>query len=281
MVDPFFAAPPVFAADELPCDGVRVAAHRQPARRFRATCWSPAYILHVHEGADLHMKGSSAGAAIDEVFRRDALFVVAPRSGTTLDWDGTYSFTRVRLEAALIERAADDLNARLPSGTSGLARAHDPSTMHAARALLAAARSAQPPALLVGALTTILASSIVTLLARDRSAEHVRGLSETARGNVLAFIDDRIDASISLDDLANAAGLSRFHFVRCFRQSTGMTPHRYVLERRVVRARELLCGTRMPITEIALHCGFASASHLAAQFRRFTGTAPSEYRAAH
>jgi AraC-like DNA-binding protein len=281
MADPFFAAPPLFAAGPLSCDGLRVEAHRQPPRNSRAACWSPAYILHVHEGADLRMRGTCCGDRLDEIFRRDGLFVAPPRSGTTLEWDGTYAFTRVRLGATLVERAADDLNLRLAHAAAVAGRAFEPGAVHTARALLEAARAPQPPALLVDALTTVLASAVARMIAGKPAPERVRGLPRHARNRVLALIEDRLDVPISLDELATAAGLSRYHFLRCFRASTGTTPHRYVLARRVERARTLLRGTRIPITEIALHCGFASASHLAAQFRRSTGATPSEYRAAH
>lgn len=72
--------------------------------------------------------------------------------------------------------------------------------------------------------------------------------------------------------------MSEFHFARMFRQSEGMAPHQYVLKRRLAKADEMLrCGT-LSITDIALACGFSSASHLSHRFKRAFGITPSALR---
>jgi transcriptional regulator GlxA family with amidase domain len=68
------------------------------------------------------------------------------------------------------------------------------------------------------------------------------------------------------------------HFARAFRTSVGMPPHRYLVERRVARARELLASTNMPLAEIALAAGFSDQSHFARRFREHVGTTPRAYR---
>jgi AraC family transcriptional regulator len=65
-----------------------------------------------------------------------------------------------------------------------------------------------------------------------------------------------------------------------FRESFGLPPHQYLLARRLVRARELLRSTRLPFGDIALDCGFASASHFSNRFRQAIGATPGEYRLA-
>lgn len=95
---------------------------------------------------------------------------------------------------------------------------------------------------------------------------------------VLDAIDDRLDGSISLDDLAAVAGLSKYHFARSFKAATGMPPHRFVLERRVRRAKTLLGDPDLTIAEVALASGFASQEHLTSSFRRLLDTTPARYR---
>ncbi|MCL2898661.1 helix-turn-helix domain-containing protein [Brenneria tiliae] len=104
------------------------------------------------------------------------------------------------------------------------------------------------------------------------------GLAPAVLRRVKEWIEIRIGAPLTLSELAAEAGLSEFHFARMFRQSEGMAPHQYVLQRRLAKADEMLrCGT-LSITDIALACGFSSASHLSHRFKRAFGITPSALR---
>ena len=92
------------------------------------------------------------------------------------------------------------------------------------------------------------------------------------------YIHVHLDQDIKLIDLANVASVSQFHFSRLFKQSTGMSPHQYLLQQRVERAKQLLKTSQLAIAEIALQCGFNSQSHLGKVFRETTGMTPKEYR---
>jgi AraC family transcriptional regulator len=83
---------------------------------------------------------------------------------------------------------------------------------------------------------------------------------------------------ISLRDLATLAGLSTHHFGEAFKTSTSTSPHRYLIERRIRRGKELLLGADRSIAEVALAVGFASHSHFTDNFRKLTGTTPSRFR---
>jgi len=81
-----------------------------------------------------------------------------------------------------------------------------------------------------------------------------------------------------LSELADAAGLSAFHFAKLFKQSTGSSPHQYILQRRLERAKELLRNPQMSLSEVSQHTGFADQSHLTNVFRRFVGVTPAKFR---
>jgi AraC-like DNA-binding protein len=100
------------------------------------------------------------------------------------------------------------------------------------------------------------------------------GLSPALTHRVREFIESHLEQKISLDDLASMAGLSPHHFARAFRQSVGMPPHGYLLQRRVARVEQMLHDTELPLSEIALALGFSDQSHLARHFRRLTGMSP-------
>jgi AraC-like DNA-binding protein len=83
---------------------------------------------------------------------------------------------------------------------------------------------------------------------------------------------------LSIEQLAAIAGLSAFHFARAFKQSQGMTPHSYLVHRRIERAQQLLSTTDTSLSEIALISGFADQSHFARHFRQRVGVPPSAFR---
>lgn len=106
-----------------------------------------------------------------------------------------------------------------------------------------------------------------------------RGKLSTAQWQRVAeLIEDRLGEGLALPTLAAAAGLSRAQFVRLFRNTTGTSPHRYVMRRRVERASELLQRTELPLAAIAADLGFSSQSHLNRLFRDFYSVTPGEVR---
>jgi AraC family transcriptional regulator len=105
------------------------------------------------------------------------------------------------------------------------------------------------------------------------------GLSSRRVRLVLEFIEDTLGQPIKLRELAALAGISARHFERAFRQSTGSSPHAYVMDRRLHRARDLLINRpELPIEQIALRLGFSSSSHFSSAFRRQAGLTPTDFR---
>jgi AraC family transcriptional regulator len=92
------------------------------------------------------------------------------------------------------------------------------------------------------------------------------------------YIDANLREDITLADLAQALSMSPSHFAHAFRQATGSSPHRFVIDRRVERAKSLLLATDLPITEIAHRIGCASHSHFSMLFHRATGQTPRDFR---
>jgi AraC-like DNA-binding protein len=104
------------------------------------------------------------------------------------------------------------------------------------------------------------------------------GLSPARTHRICEYINFNLGQNISLEALAEMAGLSIHHFARAFKQTVGMPPHGYVLQRRIEHARQMLRNTDLPMSEIALSAGFSDQSHLARHFRRITGMSPSVVR---
>jgi AraC-like DNA-binding protein len=104
------------------------------------------------------------------------------------------------------------------------------------------------------------------------------GLPPKVLRRIREYIDDNLERRISVGLLAGLANLSVCYFVRAFRQSMGVTPHDYLIRQRVGKAKQLLAGTDMPLSEIALAAGFADQSHFARRFRQHVGMLPRHYR---
>ena len=92
------------------------------------------------------------------------------------------------------------------------------------------------------------------------------------------YMHEHLAENLSLSRIAKAVELSPSHFLRSFRATTGQSPHRYLTEIRIDRAKQLLEHSRMPIIDIAMQCGFGQASHFSTMFRRIAGTSPRNYR---
>jgi AraC family transcriptional regulator len=123
----------------------------------------------------------------------------------------------------------------------------------------------------------------VLVLARDVSPSNATRPASGLPIRILKRVVDKmqvLDNELSLESLAQESGYSRVHFVRMFRAATGRSPHNYLLNLRIERARELLSNPALSLTDIALDCGFSSHSHMTRVFRQFLGVTPSEYRRA-
>jgi AraC-like DNA-binding protein len=124
-------------------------------------------------------------------------------------------------------------------------------------------------------------SMLLTELERRFSVQPPRGgLPAGVLRRVRDHIDSHLEDHISLEVLAADARLSLYHFARAFRQSMGISPHRYVIQQRVKKAQRLLAQTDLPLANIAVAVGFADQSHFSRQFHRLVGTTPSGFRRA-
>src|SRR5882724_1641455 len=120
---------------------------------------------------------------------------------------------------------------------------------------------------------------------RDK-AIHEPGLPSLARGGlapwqilrVKAHVEDHLDSTIRIGDLAAIARLSTGHFSRSFKRSLGMAPLAYLAERRLARAQNLMLATDDALSRIALDCGFYDQPHLTRMFRHHIGTSPNHWR---
>jgi len=105
-----------------------------------------------------------------------------------------------------------------------------------------------------------------------------KGLTRTQLQQAINYIHTHIDPDLSLIELASVINISPTYFASLFKQTTGISPHQYVIQQRVERAKSMLSKTDLTIADIAFQTGFSSQSHLNQQFKRITGMTPKEVR---
>ncbi|GAA6616095.1 helix-turn-helix domain-containing protein [Scytonema sp. NUACC26] len=105
-----------------------------------------------------------------------------------------------------------------------------------------------------------------------------RNLTHNQLQQAIDYIHTHLDRDLSLTEIAQVINISPVYFARLFKRAIGTSPHQYVIQQRVERAKEMLLKTDLTIADVALQVGFSSQSHLTQQFKRFTGITPKQVR---
>jgi AraC-like DNA-binding protein len=111
--------------------------------------------------------------------------------------------------------------------------------------------------------------------------EQHRELPARMLKNIEEYIDLNLQKNLSVEELASHLRMSTSYFARSFRSSVGLTPHAYVMRRRLLHAQELIASTDLPLIDIAVATGFADQSHFSRRFHQMTGVSPRTYRVRH
>ena len=205
-------------------------------------------------------------------------------SGQPAGWhfDKDVDLLVMRLAPAFLGRVAEEngLNADAVELRPSLDR-RDDAVKHIGLAMLAEMESGGASGRVYGeSLATALATHLLRNHATSPQAatDQKGGLPRSVLRRVTDFVNDNLSMDVGLSDMAGVANLSRYHFSRQFKRSTGLSPHQYVIRRRVKRARELLSKTDLSVGEVASAVGFTHQSHLAYHVRRHYGAPPSSLR---
>lgn len=210
------------------------------------------------------------------VRRRGDIDLTPARSIGGFDAHAPSQTLEVRLPTGFLQRVAEEV--REHGSRAALATRHllrDEGLEAVLCAMDAEVRAGFPSSrLYLDSLGTALA---VRLLDAHAAAPAPSGaLSAAQVRRVADFIETHLDAELSLERLADVAGTSRSYLQRAFKARHGVSLHRYVVQRRVERARELLRSAALPASEVALLAGFAHQSHMARWMRRLLGVTPRQ-----
>jgi AraC family transcriptional regulator len=213
---------------------------------------------------------------------RSGVVTIIP-AGSSARWDipGPVNVVQLYLPHRTLERAAIEAGASAPGDLLERTGHPDPVT---SRLLMSAADVLEGNA----ALDALFRQQLTDLLATRLLAAHagapttfqpaLGGLSPTTLRRAVERLRSDSDADVSLAALASDAGLSRFHFCRAFKESTGLSPHAWLRQHRLEQAMNMLHDSNESIVSIAAALGYSSQTAFAAAFRKLTGETPSDWR---
>lgn len=191
----------------------------------------------------------------------------------------------ISLPATMLSEAAEAIDGRSLSSEIVLFDAHTTQDQVAHNLLMACFFATQDysraNSLQLESLGLALAIHFVTQYrARERKNTSPRhsALAPWRLKRVIDYIESNLSKSICLSELSCLAGLSRMHFAAQFKVATGLSPHSYVMKRRIVSAQALLLTGTLTVQQVALALGFCSDSHFVRQFRQVVGTPPNRWR---
>ncbi len=249
-------------------------AESYPGLDHHLICYCPSGSARLVQGR--------AGTVYDSVISTGMSFIMP--AGYDSTWEGASGLSaRLRIPTSLIAMAADQLGQRSASQTEirNVFEVRDHTIERLAQTLLTEMDLEPHPVqrLIVESISIALAAHMLRHYNAFEIFEHNNearlGRKELAR--LMAYIEDNLDRTIGLAELADIANVSRFHFTRLFKRSTGHTAIGFVEMCRIRRAKTLLAETDHALVQVALMTGFADQSHFTRQFRYHVGCTPAAF----
>jgi AraC family transcriptional regulator len=239
------------------------------------------FCLHLQTSGPVEMEWWSKGKHGKESHGPGSMIFLTPGTRDRLRWNRPSQRVVLSIDESYLLRAAQELGKKSHLGFENHWSLED-RQLHSLVSELRREMEAgwETGALYGDHLGMALTIALIRKYSRDAhiSAVAKGGISRVRLQRVLEYIAANSHLEISLEDLARVADMSRFHFARLFRSSTGVTPHRYVMDQRLQAAKALLRLDTRSVSEIALETGFTNPGHFARVFRRYVGVSPSEWK---
>jgi AraC family transcriptional regulator len=282
---PVLAESPLLSSSGIPWEGVLLEEF--PARVLETQLLGiPTVLLAFHAGGPVrqewHIVGGGGRNQLWPVVTPGSIHLLTPGPERSLSQRDPLDSIVLSIEPSYFNRAlADSPRSERIELIERLAL-QDPQIERLVMALHAEAKAGAPAGTLFG---QSIATALAVYLAQRYSSSlpvlrnYRGGISKVRLNRVLEYIAAKLQDDMSLSALAEIAGMNLYHFSRLFKQSTGFSPHRYVLEQRIRRGQQLLRTSDMTVLEASVRSGFADQGHFTKVFRRFAGVTPTEYRA--
>jgi AraC family transcriptional regulator len=206
--------------------------------------------------------------------------ILPPGQPHQLFWQRGADLTMILIAPEFLKRIAHESGMR-GIEVVGQYGAFDPVIWHLGRELRAELRRRrQLDSAYIQSVATVLVRHLLsTYVAAVRTPVENGGLPRFKLRRAVEYVQENMVEDISFRDVAAHLRMSAYHFARMFKQSTGESPHRYIVRCRIERAKALLSEARLPISDVAFEVGYRSQSHFTTCFGRLTGVTPGAFRA--
>jgi AraC family transcriptional regulator len=237
--------------------------------------------LHMQTSGPVQMEWWSEGKYGKESPSRGSLIFLTPGTRDRVRWNGSSRRVVLSIDESYIFRAAQELGRKNHLGFENRWIFEDRQLLLLLSEMQRETETGWEMGALYGDhLGMSLSMALIQKYGRDVSiAPLVKGgISKVRLGRVLEYVAANSHLDLRLDDLAQVAEMSQFHFARLFRLSMGVTPHRYLMDQRLQKAKALLRLNTRTVTEVATEIGFANAGHFARAFKRHLGVSPTDWK---
>ena len=210
----------------------------------------------------------------------DMVWLVPPGVQHVIHFDRRATLIHLYLNENFFRTMVEDAPQNTQSALVPSVLVRDQFMVELARSLYQETRMNSVSELFAQSIATITATHLVRkYCGREGSIPEYRGgLGPTREKRIRAYIAEKLGEQLSLSDMAETVGMSPNYFISLFRQSMGMTPHKYVVQQRLEHARKLLQHTDLTLLEVAQRCGFQDQSQFTTTFRRYCGATPGQFR---
>lgn len=269
---------PLVLSDGLGWSGIQFEYHRQSA--YETPEVTPEqHVIAIVVGQS-HLNERKENGQFKAMYHRQSDILLHPAKRTIQHrWHSEVEFIHLYLEPKIFVQIAEDLPKSASIELLPQVGIRDSLVQEIGLALKSELETG-------GSSSRLYAESAVTFLVthllqhysihQQILRDYAEGLSKYKLQQAIDYIQAHLAEDISLEAIATELGMSRYYFCRLFKQSTGISPHQYVIKCRIDRAKDLLLQGHKSIADVAFQVGFSSQSHFTKHFKRLVGVTPKQ-----
>ena len=262
--------------------GVRVDRRDQPTSDLHARHGFDKHLLVIFNNNLFHLTQDWSGKRREGAVLEGRLALVPAGLPNRWAWQGNANTTHVRLPTSALDFAASELMDQPVHHLElrGIFCEEDRRLAHLVAALHDETLAGCRDPLYVDGLISDLQTHLIRVWSKpvQYAMDRTPAIDRRRMNRAIELMEARIDRQVTLDELANAAGTSRYWFCKTFRKTVGLAPHKFFLQLKLSKARRMLASASESLQEIAQQSGFADQAHLTRHFKAAFGRSPGDFR---
>lgn len=277
---PILPVAPILSSANRDWDGIHVGYYRQPAWETPEATFLQ-HTITIYTGKPVNVELQAEGRWQQKTYTKGVVGIYPAFAPHIVNWNDEIEFIEIDLDPQFLTRFVDEFINIDRCEIIPQSAINDPLIYSIGMALKVELESDNlGDRLYAESAATMLAAHILRHYSTQISTlkEVFGGLSRFKLRQVVDYMNTHIEKNLSLIELSAIVQISPHHFARSFKQSTGFSPHQYLINRRIQLAKNLLLKSDLTLAEIALQVGFHDQSRFTSVFRKHTGITPKKYR---